>query len=410
MKDKKIAGLIADELKRQKEGIELIPSENYVSKDILEAVGSVLTNKYSEGYAGKRYYGGNEYIDEIEKLAIKRAQKLFATDYHVNVQPYSGSPANTAVYFGLLEFGDTVMGMRLDMGGHITHGLPVGFSGRAYNFIQYGVRKEDELIDYDEVERLAKEHKPKMIVCGATAYSRTIDFERFSKIAKEVGAILMADISHIAGLVAAGVHPSPFGLAEVVTTTTHKTLRGPRSAVIFCQEKYAKAIDKAVFPGLQGGPHDHVTAAKAICFKEAMTDDFKEYAKQIIKNSQQLAASLTERGYRVVAGGSDNHLLLVDLRPVNVSGKEAQEVLDTVNITLNKNTIPYDPNPPMTPSGVRLGTPAITSRGMKESDMVKVADFMDRAIRSRNDEKQLQAIRQEVIDFASSFPLPGIDS
>jgi glycine hydroxymethyltransferase len=410
MKDKKIAGLIADELKRQKEGIELIPSENYVSKDILEAVGSILTNKYSEGYAGKRYYGGNEYIDEIEKLAIKRAQKLFSTDYHVNVQPYSGSPANTAVYFGLLEFGDTVMGMRLDMGGHITHGLPVGFSGRAYKFVQYSVRKEDERIDYDEVERLAKEHKPKMIVCGATAYSRTIDFERFSAIAKSVGAILMADISHIAGLVAAGVHPSPFGLAEVVTTTTHKTLRGPRSAVIFCQQKYAKAIDKAVFPGLQGGPHDHVTAAKAICFKEAMTDGFKEYAQQIVKNSQQLAASLTERGYRVVAGGSDNHLLLVDLRPVNVSGKEAQTVLDTVNITLNMNTIPYDPNPPMTPSGVRLGTPAITSRGMKESDMIKVADFMDRAIRNRADAKQLEAIRQEVATFAASFPLPGIDS
>lgn len=406
MKDKKIAGFIQDEAKRQKEGIELIPSENYVSRDILEAVGSVLTNKYSEGYPKKRYYGGNEFVDEIELLAIKRAQKLFQTDYHVNVQPYSGSPANTAVYFALLEFGDTVMGMRLDMGGHITHGLPIGFSGRAYNFIQYGVREDNELIDYDEIEKLAKEHKPKMIVCGATAYSRTIDFERFRQIADNVGAILFADISHIAGLVATGAHPSPFGLADVISTTTHKTLRGPRSAIIFCREKHAKAIDKAVFPGLQGGPHDHVTAAKAICFKEAMTDSFKEYSAQIIKNSQALAAALTERGYRIVTGGTENHLFLVDLRPVNVSGQEAETVLDKVSITLNKNTIPYDPNPPMKPSGVRIGTPAITTRGMKEADMVKVADFIDRAIRNKNDEAALATIRKEVNGFASAFPLP----
>lgn len=409
MKDKKIAALIAEEQKRQKEGIELIPSENYVSKDILEAVGSILTNKYSEGYPKKRYYGGNEYIDEIERLAIKRAQKLFNTDYHVNVQPYSGSPANTAVYFGLLEFGDTVMGMRLDMGGHITHGLPIGFSGRAYNFVAYGVDKETELIDYDEVERLAKEHKPKMIVCGATAYSRVIDFERFAKIAHEVGAILFADISHIAGLVAGGAHPSPFGIADVVTTTTHKTLRGPRSAVIFCREQYAKAIDRAVFPGLQGGPHDHVTAAKAICFKEAMTDDFKDYAHQIIKNAQTLATELAQRGHRIITGGTDNHLFLVDFRSVNISGKEAQEVLDSVHITLNKNTIPYDPAPPATPSGVRIGTPAITSRGMKESDMVKIADFIDRAVRHKDDSAYLKSLGKEVVAFASAFPLPGID-
>jgi glycine hydroxymethyltransferase len=323
------------------------------------------------------------------------------------VQPYSGSPANTAVYFALLEFGDTVMGMRLDMGGHITHGLPVGFSGRAYNFVQYGVRQDNELIDYDEVEALAKEHKPKMIVCGATAYSRAIDFKRFRKIADSVGALLMADISHIAGLVAAGVHESPFGLADVVTTTTHKTLRGPRSAVIFCKAAHAKAIDKAVFPGLQGGPHDHVTAAKAICFKEAMTDSFKEYAAQITTNAQALAGALSEKGYRVVTGGTDNHLFLLDLRPVGVTGQEAETVLDEVSITLNKNTIPYDTNPPMKPSGVRIGTPAITTRGMKEADMVVVAEFIDRAIRNRTDKKALQQIRQEVNAFASTFPLPN---
>lgn len=409
MKDLKIKKLIEEERKRQKEGLELIPSENYVSKDILEAVGSILTNKYSEGYPKKRYYGGNEFIDEIEKLAIKRAQKLFSTDYHVNVQPYSGSPANTAVYFALLEYGDTVMGMRLDMGGHITHGLPIGFSGRSYNFIAYGVDEKTELIDYDEVERLAKEHKPKMIVCGATAYSRTIDFERFSKIAKEVGAILFADISHIAGLVAADAHPTPFGLADVVTTTTHKTLRGPRSAIIFCRKEYGQKIDKAVFPGLQGGPHDHVTAAKAVCFREAMKPEFKEYAAQIIKNAQALAQSLTHKGYRVVTGGTDNHLMLLDLRAVNVSGTDAESILDSVSITLNKNTIPYDPNPPFKPSGVRLGTPAITSRGMKEKDMEKVAEFIDRALRSTDGATRKQ-IKKEVNDFASAFPLPGVDN
>lgn len=409
MKDKKIEGLIADELKRQKEGIELIPSENYVSKDILTAVGSILTNKYSEGYPRKRYYGGNEFVDEIESLAIKRAQKLFDTDYHVNVQPYSGSPANIAVYVGLLEFGDTILGMRLDMGGHLTHGHPVNFSGRAYNFVQYGVDEKTEMLDYDEIDKLAIEHKPKMIVCGATAYSRTIDFERFSQIAKKVDAYLMADISHIAGLVAGGVHPTPFGLADVVTTTTHKTLRGPRSAVIFCREDLGKQIDKAVFPGLQGGPHDHVTAAKAICFKEAMTESFKDYAKQIILNAQALANALTEKGYRVVTGGTDNHVFLVDLQKQNISGGEAQNTLDSVGITLNKNTIPYDPNPPMKPSGIRLGTPAITSRDMKEKDMLKIADFIDRALTSQGNQAKLDQIHKEVIKFASAFPLPGVD-
>lgn len=410
MTDSKIAALIADEQKRQKEGIELIPSENYVSRDILEAVGSILTNKYSEGYPHKRYYGGNEFIDEIETIAIERAQELFNTDYHVNVQPYSGSPANMAAYVALLEFGDTVMGMRLDMGGHLTHGHPVNFSGRAFNFVQYSVNPETECLDYDEIEKLALEHKPKLIVCGATAYSRTIDFERFAAIAKKVGAYLLADISHIAGLIAGGVHPSPFGLADVVTTTTHKTLRGPRSAVIFCKPKYAKKIDKAVFPGLQGGPHDHVTAAKAICFQEAQTEAFKHYAAQIVANAKQLATSLTKKGYRVVTGGTDNHLLLVDLRAINIDGETAQTILDEVGITLNKNTIPYDPNPPMKPSGIRLGTPAITSRGMKETDMVTIAEFIDRALRNPNDKAIVAKLKQEVIAFASQFPLPGIDS
>lgn len=409
MRDKIISRLIAAEEKRQRESLELIPSENYVSRDILKAVGSILTNKYSEGYPKKRYYGGNEFVDDIELIAIARAKKLFKTDYHVNVQPYSGSPANLAAYVALLQFGDTVMGMRLDMGGHLTHGHPVNFSGRAYNFIQYAVNKKTEELDYEEIEKLAVMHQPKMIVCGATAYSRLINFERFTKIAKKVNAYLLADISHIAGLVASGLHPSPFGLADVVTTTTHKTLRGPRSAVIFCQSKYAKAIDKAVFPGLQGGPHDHVTAAKAICFKEAMSDEFKSYAKQIVINAQRLSTELEKRGYRIVSGGTDNHLFLVDLRKSNITGDLAQTTLESVNITLNKNTIPYDPNPPLKPSGIRLGTPAVTSRGMKENDMKKIAEFIDRTLKAVGNEAKLKLIKKEVIAFSSSFPLPGID-
>lgn len=409
MNDRPIANLIREELKRQREGIELIPSENYTSADVLEAVGSVLTNKYSEGYPGKRYYGGNEFVDQIEELAIKRAKKLFKTDYHVNVQPYSGSPANIAAFVAILNFGDTLMGMRLDMGGHLTHGHPVNFSGLAYKVIHYGVNQKTELIDYDEVEALAIAEKPKMIVCGATAYSRTIDFERFAAIAKKVDAYLLADISHIAGLVAGGAHPSPFGLADVVTTTTHKTLRGPRSAVIFCKPEFAKKIDRAVFPGLQGGPHDHVTAAKAICFKEAMSQQFKDYAKQIVVNAKTLADELSRKGYRVVTGGTDNHLLLVDLRSIKLDGDTAQTVLDSVGITLNKNTIPFDPNPPMTPSGIRLGTPAVTSRDMKEADMIAIADFIDRTLKNRTDKAKLNEIKKEVIAFASCFPLPGVD-
>lgn len=408
--DNQIAALIATEEQRQRHGLELIPSENYVSRDVLKAMGSILTNKYSEGYPKKRYYGGNQVIDEIEELAIKRAQKLFQTDYHVNVQPYSGSPANIAAYIALLNFGDTVMGMGLNMGGHLTHGHPVNFSGRAYKFVQYGVNEQTELIDYDSIEKLAVEHQPKMIVCGATAYSRIIDFKLFAKLARKVKAYLLADISHIAGLVAAGVHPSPFGYADIVTTTTHKTLRGPRSAIIFCRAELAKAIDKAVFPGLQGGPHDHTIAAKAICFKEAMAPSFKAYSQQIVKNARTLAEALTKKGFRIVTGGTDNHLLLVDLRPRNISGDKAQELLDSVGITLNKNTIPYDPNLPIKPSGIRMGTPALTSRDMKEDDMIKVAELIDRAITAKDRLPELAKIRDEVTAFASRFPLPGVDS
>lgn len=404
MSDKKIAQFIKDETKRQREGIELIPSENYVSADVLKAMGSILTDKYSEGYPGKRYYGGNKVIDEVENLAIARAKKLFKTDYHVNVQPYSGSPANIAVYFGLLNFGDKIMGMKLDQGGHITHGLPVNFSGKAYKVVAYGVDRKTETLDYNNIEALAKKEKPKLIVCGATAYPRTIDFAKFAKIARSVGAILMADISHIAGLVAAGQHPSPFGHADVVTTTTHKTLRGPRSAIIFCKQKYAKDIDKAVFPGLQGGPHNHITAAKAVCFKEDMAPAFKTYAKQIIKNAQALAREFTAMNRRVISGGTDNHLLLLDVRSYNINGKQAQEILDSVDISVNKNTIPFDTESPFVTSGIRLGTPAITSRGMKEKDMKAVARLIDRALSGESRAK----IKSEVNKFASKFNLPGV--
>lgn len=401
--DKVISRLLKKEIKRQKEGIELIPSENYVSLDVLGAMGSILTNKYSEGYPGKRYYGGNEVVDKVENLAIERAQKLFKTDYHVNVQPYSGSPANMAVYFGLLKFGDKLMGMKLDQGGHITHGLPINFSGKAYKVVSYGVDKKTEKLDYDEIMEIAKKEKPKIIVCGATAYPRIIDFKKFSKIAESVGAILMADISHIAGLIVGGVHPSPFGLADVITTTTHKTLRGPRSAVIFCKDKYAAAIDKAVFPGLQGGPHDHITAAKAVAFAEAMRPSFKTYAKQIVKNAKILSNEFIKKGCHVVSGGTDNHLLLLDVRSYNLTGKKAQELLDKVGISVNKNTIPYDPQPPFVASGIRLGTPAVTSRRMKEKDMIVIANLIDKTLHGKKTKKQ-------VVKFASRFPLPGVDS
>jgi len=399
--------IIQSETKRQKEGIELIPSENYVSEAVLEAIGSIMTNKYSEGYPGKRYYGGQEYIDQMENVAIDRAKELFRAE-HVNVQPYSGSPANTAVYFALLEYGDTVMGMKLDHGGHITHGLPISFSGKSYNFISYGVDKDTEIIDMEEVRRLALEHKPKMIIAGFSAYPRTLDWKKFQEIADEVGAITMADIAHIAGLIAGGVLESPVPYFDVVTTTTHKTLRGPRGAMIMCKEKYAKAINRAIFPGLQGGPHDHTNAGKAVAFKEALDPSFKIYCEQILKNAKALGERLKEHGFRLVSGGTENHLLLIDLRNKNIGGKEAEIALDKVGITCNKNTIPFDPNPPFTPSGIRMGTPAVTTRGMKEDEMVKIADFINEAIENITDENKLVEIKEEVKALCLGFPVPGI--
>lgn len=395
------------EVKRQSEGIELIPSENYVSQAVLEANGSILTNKYSEGYPGKRYYGGQENIDVIENLAIERAKKLFGAE-HANVQPYSGSPANTAIYFALLNFGDTVMGLRLDHGGHITHGLPIAFSGKAYNFVQYGVNPTTGRIDMDEVRRMALEHKPKLIVAGFTAYPRDIEWKKFKEIADEVGALTMADISHTAGLIAGGVLESPVPFFDVVMTTTHKTMRGPRGAIILCKEKHAKAIDKAVFPGLQGGPHENAIAAKAIAFGEALRPEFKEYAKQVKKNAYHLAEELKKRGFKLVSDGTDTHLILADLTNKNVPGKIAQQALDEVGITLNKNTVPNDPRSPFDPSGIRLGTPAVTTRGMKEPEMEKIADWIDRTIANVSDQASLQTIKKEVAALCAGFPVPGI--
>ncbi len=395
------------EAQRQKEGIELIPSENYVSQAVLEANGSILTNKYSEGYPGKRYYGGQENIDVIETLAIDRAKELFGAE-HVNVQPYSGSPANTAIYFALLEFGDTVMGLKLDHGGHITHGLPIGFSGKAYDFVQYGVNPETGILDMEEVRKLAHEKKPKMIVAGFTAYPRDIDWKAFKEIADEVGAITMADISHTAGLVAGGVLESPVPFFDVVMTTTHKTLRGPRGAMIMCKQKFAKAIDRAIFPGLQGGPHEHAIAGKAICFAEALKPEFKDYALQVKKNAHHLAEALKKRDFKLVSDGTDTHLILADLTNKGVPGKEAQNALDHVGITLNKNTVPNDPRSPFDPSGIRLGTPAVTTRGMKEAEMEKIADWMDRAINAVNDQSVLDEIKKEVEAMCLEFPVPGI--
>jgi len=405
--DSEVFSAIEREEQRQSEGIELIPSENYVSEAVLEACGSILTNKYSEGYPGKRYYGGQENIDVIENLAIERAKKLFGAE-HVNVQPYSGSPANTAVYFALLEFGDTVMGLKLDHGGHITHGLPIAFSGRAYNFVQYGVSKETGKLDMEEVRKLALEHKPKMIVAGFTAYPRDIEWRKFKEIADEVGAISMADISHTAGLVAAGVLESPVPYFDVITTTTHKTLRGPRGAIIMCKEKYTKTIDRAVFPGLQGGPHEHAIAGKAIAFQEALQPAFKVYAMQVKKNAHHLAEELKKRGFELVSGGTDTHLILADLTNKGVPGKEAQVALDKVGITLNKNTIPNDPRSPFDPSGIRMGTPAITTRGMKEPEMEKVAEWIDRTLSDINDDNALADIKEEVKTLCLKFPVPGI--
>ena len=402
IQDKKILELINDEKKRQREGIELIASENYVSESVLECMGSILTNKYSEGYSRKRYYKGNEYIDDIEEEAISRAKELFHAE-HVNVQPYSGSPANLAVHFALLDVGDRTLGMALDAGGHLTHGFKVSITGKYYNSVSYGV-DEQGYIDYEEVRRLAKEHMPKLIWAGFSAYSRIIDWQKFRDIADDVGAYLAADIAHVAGLVATGIYPSPVGIADVVTTTTHKTLRGPRGAIIMCKEELAEKIDKAVFPGLQGGPHNHTTAAIAVALKEASTEEFKEYTKQIVKNSKALAEELIKRDYKIISGGTDNHLFLVDIvESVGISGEEASTLLEQSNITVNKNAIPNDTRKPWDPSGIRIGTPAVTTRGMKEKDMVKIAEFIDEVLRNRKN------VREEVKDFTKDFHIPGIN-
>lgn len=406
-KDKKIESLINEESKRQIEGIELIASENYVSEDVLEAMGSILTNKYSEGYPFKRYYGGNEYIDKIEQEAIDRAKELFGAD-HVNVQPYSGSPANLAVHLGLVEPGDKTLGMALDAGGHLTHGFKVSISGKYFDSASYGVNG-DGYIDYEEVLKIAKSHKPKLIWAGFSAYSRTIDWNEFRKIADEVGAYLVADISHVAGLVVAGLYPSPVGIADVVTTTTHKTLRGPRGAIIMCNEELGEKIDKAVFPGLQGGPHNHTTAGIAVALQEASTKEFKEYAMQIIANAKKLSDELTSRGYVIISGGTDNHLFLLDtVKSCNMTGAELSNLLEKVNITVNKNAIPNDKRKPWDPSGIRIGTPAVTTRGLKEKDMEKIAEYIDRAVKNKDNEKELGKLKEEVKIYMSDFQIPGI--
>ena len=404
--DPQAAAIMRREMRRQQTVLELIPSENIVSNAVLQAAGSVLTNKYSEGYPKKRYYGGNEFIDEMEQLAIDRAKQLFGAE-HANVQPHAGSQANAAVYFALLNFGDTAMGMSLSEGGHLTHGHPINFSGKAYKFVQYGVRREDELIDYDAMEKLAKEHKPKLIISGATAYPRTIDFKRIDEIADSVGALSMADIAHIAGLVIAGAHPSPFPFTDVVTTTTHKTLRGPRSGMIMCKTEFAEPIDKAVFPGMQGGPLEHIIAAKAVAFHEALQPEFKDYQHQIVKNAKALAAGLSEGGLRLVTGGTDNHLLLVDLTPKGITGKQAETALDKAHITVNKNTIPFDARKPFDPSGIRLGTPTITSRGMREGEMQQVASLILKALGNWQDETALGRVKSEVGELCGQFPIYG---
>ncbi len=395
---------IKGEEEREKEKIVLIASENYVSDAVLEAQGSVFTNKYAEGYPNRRYYGGCQYADAVEQLAIDRAKKLFGCE-HVNVQPHSGSSANMAVYFSVLKPGDTIVGMSLPHGGHLTHGATVSFSGTLYKSFSYGVDKKTELLDYDEVERLAVEHQPKMIVCGYSAYSRILDFARFRKIADKVGALLMADIAHIAGLVAAGEHPSPVPHADFVTTTTHKTLRGPRGGMIMCREKFAKAVDKIIFPGIQGGPLVHVIAAKAVSFKEALEPSFKTYQQQVKKNAQALAKRLTDDGLRIVSGGTENHLMLVDLTPKNITGKDAETALDAAGITCNKNSIPFDQKPPVTTSGIRLGTPIVTSRGMKDAEMKIIGDLICETLANGHDQAKLASIREKTKQLCAKFPM-----
>jgi len=395
---------IQGEEQRELEKIVLIASENYVSKAVLEAQGSVFTNKYAEGYPNRRYYGGCQYADTVESLAIDRAKKLFGAE-HVNVQPHSGSSANMAVYFSVLQPGDVILGMSLPHGGHLTHGASVSFSGTLYKSFSYGVDRATELLDYDEVERLAVEHKPKLIVCGFSAYSRVLDFARFRRIADKVGAYLMADIAHIAGLVAAGEHPSPVPHADFVTTTTHKTLRGPRGGMILCREKFAKAVDKVIFPGIQGGPLVHVIAAKAVSFKEALAPDFRDYQRQVRLNAKALAQRLSQEGLRIVSGGTDNHLMLVDLTPKNITGKDAETALDAAGITVNKNSIPYDQKPPVTTSGIRLGTPIVTTRGMKEPEMKVVGDLICETLANGHAPAKLAAIRERTKAFCGRFPM-----
>ncbi|MEG3064894.1 serine hydroxymethyltransferase [Acetomicrobium sp.] len=402
--DPQVCGMMEGELARQRDGLELIASENFVPLPILQAQGSVLTNKYAEGYPHKKYYGGCEFVENIEELAIKRACELFGAE-HANVQPHSGTQANMAVYFSVMEPGDTLLAMNLDHGGHLSHGHPLNFTGKWYKIVPYGVKPDTETIDYDAVEALAKEHKPKVIVAGASAYPRFIDFERFQNIAREVDAILMADMAHIAGLVAGGAHPSPVPYADFVTTTTHKTLRGPRGALILCKENYGAQLDRTVFPGTQGGPFMHVIAAKATCFKLAMQPEFKEYAKQVAANAKALAKGLGERGFRLVSGGTDNHMMLVDLRSKNITGKEAEKILESVGITVNKNMIPFDPEKAMITSGIRIGTPALTTRGMKEKEMEIVAELIDRALSHPDDEVEKERVRKEVKELVHFFPL-----
>ena len=403
--DTEIQEAINKELSRQRDKLEMIASENIVSKAVMQAQGSVLTNKYAEGYPGKRYYGGCEYVDIVEQLAIDRAKKLFGAEY-ANVQPHSGAQANTAVYFALLQPGDTILGMNLTDGGHLTHGSPVNISGKYFKIIPYGVDKETERIDYDELERLAKEYQPKLIVGGASAYSRVIDFERMAQIAKSVGAYLMIDMAHIAGLVAAGLHPSPVPYADVVTTTTHKTLRGPRGGLILCRDaEFGKQFNKAIFPGIQGGPLMHVIAAKAVAFKEALSDEFKVYQQQVLDNAKALADELVKKGFRIVSGGTDNHLMLVDLRSKNITGKEAQFLLDEIGITANRNTIPFEPLSPFVTSGIRLGTPALTTRGLKEEDIREVADIIADVIENREDSAVIETAKAKVQAICKKFPL-----
>ncbi|HDD0894637.1 TPA: serine hydroxymethyltransferase [Staphylococcus aureus] len=403
--DKVIAEAIEREFQRQNTNIELIASENFVSEAVMEAQGSVLTNKYAEGYPGRRYYGGCEFVDVTESIAIDRAKALFGAE-HVNVQPHSGSQANMAVYLVALEMGDTVLGMNLSHGGHLTHGAPVNFSGKFYNFVEYGVDKDTERINYDEVRKLALEHKPKLIVAGASAYSRTIDFKKFKEIADEVNAKLMVDMAHIAGLVAAGLHPNPVEYADFVTTTTHKTLRGPRGGMILCKEEYKKDIDKTIFPGIQGGPLEHVIAAKAVAFGEALENNFKTYQQQVVKNAKVLAEALINEGFRIVSGGTDNHLVAVDVKgSIGLTGKEAEETLDSVGITCNKNTIPFDQEKPFVTSGIRLGTPAATTRGFDEKAFEEVAKIISLALKNSKDEEKLQQAKERVAKLTAEYPL-----